>query len=129
MAEFGKGDNRDINISSASGLDKPEILKTGEDVFSVLEGVSMQHLINGASNQYAASLIYAQPTTGDRYDVLVVMMSGFAGDVLVVYFNTNEATVTGFQDAKLTLQGGNLTVVPAKEADSTAFSFQINSPM
>lgn len=117
----------EFRIAAVSGLDASSIFETGNAVFNVLNQVSLSQMINGGNNQEAAAFLYAEPTADGKYDFLLVVMSGYSGDVSVLYTVIDEVTRNAFQSAKLTIEGPSLTITPLKIPGTKTFNIVIDT--
>ena len=117
-----------IKVASAADLDAQQVLETGNAVYTILNQVPMKYMINGANNNLAGAFLYATPIDGGGYDFLVVTMSGYAGAVSFIHYEIGAATKDAFQNAKLELQGANLTITPENAGENSAYVIRINGP-
>lgn len=51
----------DVSIATAYDLDRVKVKQVGDDMFSVLNNIGLQYVINGATNNLVAGFIYAKP--------------------------------------------------------------------
>lgn len=105
-----------VKIAAASDLGASSILQTGNAVYTILNQVPLEFMINGANNNLACAFIYATPCADDRYDCLMVLMSGYAGDVAIVYMTCDKSTKEKLQNANVSIHGPSLTVTNPGES-------------
>ena len=117
----------EFKIATAYNLSAVKIFETGNAIFAILNQVPLSRMINGGNNQQAAAFVYAEPTADGKYDFLVVTMSGYSGDVCALYTVVNEATIDAFQNAKLTIEGPTLSLVPMKSPGANKFNIAIDT--
>ncbi len=115
-----------FKVATASGLNGMQIKETGNAALAILNLVPLKHMINGADNDLVGAFLYATPAGDGKYDFLAVIMSGYAGDVCVVYTSINSATKDAFQQAKLSMEGPCLTIIPKRTEGSSPFNIIIN---
>ena len=101
-----------LEIAKASKLDAKEIKATGDCVMNILDKVALTDRIICSSNKQVGIFIYASPTCHDLYEMLLVTMSGYRGDVNIIYNTINEATLQSLQEASVRMQNSNLVVLP-----------------
>ena len=110
-------DNKTYNtgwfeIAKATKLDAKEIKATGDCVMSILDRVALTNRIICSYNKQVGIFIYATPKGQDLYEMLLVTMSGYRGDVNIIYNTINEATLQSLQEASVSMQDANLVVLP-----------------
>lgn len=124
-----KADNvGSFKVATASGLDGKKIYETGNAALTILNQVPLMHMVNGANNNLVGAFLYATPNRDGKYDFLVVAMSGYVGDVTIIYTTIDEATKNSFQQAKLTMEGASLKIIPERTKGSSPFNILINGP-
>ncbi len=108
--------NGTMLASHAVGLDRTEIAKTGNATYAILNPVPLSYMINGGNNGYVAAFVYSTPNENGTNDILVVIMSGEQGDVTYLYVtNVEDIDKIAFINAKLTMQGNSLSLIPQSD--------------
>lgn len=110
-----------LKIASAYNLDAARIFETGTAACAILNQVPMSQMIVGANNEDVAAFVYATQAEVDKYDLLVVVMSGYHGDIKITYTTESEATVNAFQQSKVYMQGAELEILPDYSQGGSAF--------
>ena len=101
-----------FEIAKASKLDAKEIKATGDCVMNILDQVTLTDRIICSYNKQVGIFIYATPKGQDLYEMLLVTMSGYRGDVNIIYNTINVATLQSLQEASVGMQNANLVVLP-----------------
>ena len=101
-----------FEIAKATRLDAKEIKATGDCVMNILDKVTLSDRIICSYNKQLGIFIYASPKGQDLYEMLLVTMSGYRGDVNIIYNTINEATLQSLQEASVSMQDANLVVLP-----------------
>ena len=101
-----------LEIAKASKLDAKEIKATGDFVMTILDKVALTNKIICSYNKQVGIFIYATPKGQELYEMLLVTMSGYRGDVDIIYNTINEATLQSLQEASVRMQNANLVVLP-----------------
>ena len=101
-----------LEIAAASRLDAKQIKDTGDSVLNILDKVALTDRIICGYNKQVGIFIYATPKGQDLYEMLLVTMSGYRGDVNIIYNTINEATLQSLQEASVRMQDANLVVLP-----------------
>lgn len=103
--KFGKHEVRVEKSAVAMNLDRQQIEATGNAMYSILDGVPMGYIVNGATNHLAAGFVYANHISSDKNEVLIVACSGGAGMYMATYGTASDSTVEALQMAPLSMQG------------------------
>lgn len=111
IIKFGKYDVKVEKNAGANNLDCQQIEKTGNAMFSILDGVPMEYIINGATNHLAAGFVYAKQLSADKNEILIVSCSGEAGYYGAIYGTANDSTVNALQISPLLMQGQKFLLV------------------
>lgn len=106
-----------VGMASATSLDAAGILQTGNAVYTILNQVPLEYMINGANNNLVSAFIYATPTADNRYDCLMVLMSGYGGDVGIISMTCDKNIKEELQNAVVTMRGASLTIKSLKGSD------------
>ena len=101
-----------LEIAKATSLDAKQIKATGDFVLNILDKVTLTDRIICSYNKQVGIFIYATPKSQDFYEMLMVTMSGYRGDVNILYNTINEATLQSLQEASVRMQNANLVVLP-----------------
>lgn len=101
-----------FEIAKATKLDAKEIKATGDCVMNILDLVPLSDRIICSYNKQVGIFIYATPKGQDSYEMLLVTISGYWGDVNIIYNTINEATLKSLQEASVRMQNANLVVLP-----------------
>ena len=101
-----------FEIAKATKLDANEIKATGDCVMNILDQITLTDRIICSYNKQVGIFIYATPKGQDFYEMLLVTMSGYRGDVNIIYNTINEATLLSLQEASVRMQNANLVVLP-----------------
>ena len=101
-----------LEIAVATKLDAKEIKTTGDCVMNILDKVALTDRIICSYNKKVGIFIYATPHGQDFYEMLLVTMNGYRGDVNIIYNTINEATLQSLQEASVRMQNDNLVVLP-----------------
>lgn len=104
-----------VQTSMAHNLDRTEIFKSGNATYAILNQIPLSYMINGGNNGYVAAFIYSAPNENGSNDILLVIMSGAQGDLTFTYIpDANENSKVNLTEAKLTMQGASLSIIPQK---------------
>lgn len=104
-----------VRTAMAHGLNRTEIFKTGNATLAILNQIPLSYMINGGNNGYVGAFIYSSPNENGSYDLLIVTMSGEQGDLTFNYIpDANENSKKNLTEAKLTMQGASLSIIPQK---------------
>lgn len=106
-----------VEIASAVHLDASGILQTGNAVYTILNQVPLEYMINGANNNLVSAFIYATPSTDNKYDCLIVLMNGYAGDVGIIYMTCDKIIKEELQNAAVTIHKASLSIKSPKGSD------------
>ena len=102
-------------VAGCKNLDSTQIRKTGNAVYNILNSVPLTDMIIGANNNQSGVFIYTTPKDDDYYDMLLVLMSGYLGNVTIIYNTINKATLQSLQEASVCMQGSSLSVIPNRK--------------
>ena len=103
-----------FEIAKATKLDANQIKATGDSVMTILEKIAVTDRIICCYNKQVGIFIHASPKGQDIYEMLLVTMSGYRGDVNIIYNTINEATLQSLQEASVRMQNANLVVLPKR---------------
>lgn len=105
-----------MQSAKATGLNREEIKATGNATFAILNQIPLSCMINGGSNGLVAAFVYCTPNETGSNDMLIVTMSGEQGDLTYLYItNLDEAQKLYIQEAKLTMEGNSLSIIPSEQ--------------
>lgn len=110
IIKFGKYEVKVEKNVGAANLDRKQIEKTGNAMFSILDRVPMKYIINGATNNLSAGFVYSNKLSADKNEVLIVACSGEAGMYGATYGTANDSTIYALQMAPLSMQGQIFTL-------------------
>ncbi len=110
VIKFGKYEVKVENNVGATNLDREQIKNTGDTMFSILDRVPMEYIVNGATNNLAAGFVYANQLSTDKNEVLIVACSGEAGMYYATYGIANDSTVYALRLCPLSMQGQRFTL-------------------
>ena len=114
------------NLATAYNLNAPQIKETGDAAYTILNQVPMVRMINGANNNDVAAFVYAEPTSENSNDMLIVAMSGYRGSVVFMYVeNVPDALCTAIQNAPVEMAGNYLSLKAKLQGDDE-FSIILN---
>lgn len=108
--KFGKYEIKVEKCAVAMNLDRRQIESTGNAMYSILNKVPMEYIVNGATNHLAAGFVYANRLSADKSEVLMVACSGAAGMYTAYYGTASDSTVDALQMAPLSMQGQHFTL-------------------
>lgn len=98
-------------FAAANNLNESQILESGNAVYTILNQVPLARMINGGNNNSVAAFVYATPEcTNGIYEVLIVLMSGKAGDISVIYGGIDEAAKNALQSAPLKMESDTISI-------------------
>lgn len=107
----------DVAMASATNLDAARILQTGNSVYTILNQIPLEYMINGANNNLVSAFIYATPCADNRYDCLMALMSGYTGDVGIISMTCDKNTKDELQNANVTMHGASLSIKGPEGSD------------
>lgn len=98
-------------IASVDNLNESQIFESGNAVYTILNQVPLSRMINGGNNNTVAAFVYTTPeSTNGIYEVLIVLMSGKAGDISVIYGGIDEAAKNALQSAPLKMESDTISI-------------------
>lgn len=108
-----------IKVAMAHNLDGDEIKTSGDATLAILNQIPLSYMINGGNNGSVAAFVYCISNESGSNDMLIVTMSGEQGDLTYLYAtNVDENSKIRLQEAKLTMEGHSLSIIPRQ---STGF--------
>lgn len=110
IIKFGKYEVKVDKNVGVTNLDRQQIKKTGDTMFSILDRVPMKYIVNGATNHLVAGFVYANQLSTDKNEVLIVAASGEIGMYSASYGIANDSTVYALRMSPLLMQGQTLTL-------------------
>lgn len=100
-------------VSRVVGLNREEIKATGDATLAVLDQIPLTSMINGGCNGLVGAFVYSAINEAGANDVLIVTMSGEQGDLTYLFVtDLDEYSKLCLQDAKLTMEGSSLSIIP-----------------
>lgn len=100
-------------VSRVVGLNREEIKATGDATLAVLDQIPLTSMINGGCNGLVEAFVYSAINEAGTNDVLIVTMSGEQGDLTYLFVtDLDEYSKLCLQDAKLTMEGSSLSIIP-----------------
>lgn len=109
-------------IARAENLNASQILESGNAVYTILNQVPMTWMINGGNNHSVAAFVYATPESKNGlHESLIILMTGKAGDITVIYGGIDDATKTALQNAPLYMDGASIRI-SASLPDGNSFN-------
>lgn len=121
--KFGSHEVKVEKSAVAMNLDKQQIEAVGNAMYSILDGVPMGYIVNGATNHLAAGFVYANHISSDKNEVLIVAASGRAGLYMAAYGTASDSTVEALQMAPLSMQGQQFTLQLEDTPDHQVYLF------
>lgn len=102
-----------MEVAKAVNLNREEIETTGDATLAVLNQVPLKSVINGGCNGLVGAFVYCAVNEGGTNDMLIVTMSGEQGDLTYLFVtDLDEYSKLCLQEAKLTMEGSSLSIVP-----------------
>lgn len=111
-----------VRTAMAHHLDREEIYKSGNATYAILNQIPLSYMINGGNNGYVGAFVYSSPNEDGSNDLLIVTMSGAQGDLTFIYVtDADENSKINLTEAKLTMQGASLSIIPQKSDGNVNF--------
>lgn len=118
----------DWQIATAYNLGPSQISETVNAEYTILNQVPLTYMINGANNGLTSVFAYATPNADGTYDMLFAIMNGYHGEVVFMLTTVDKTIRDAIQNAKLTMQGASLTLIPENANATSPFSITISGP-
>lgn len=102
-----------MEAARAVNLNREEIKATGDATLAVLNQIPLTSMINGGCNGLVGAFVYSAVNEAGTNDMLIVTMSGEQGDLTYLFVtDLDEYSKSCLQDAKLTMEGSSLSIIP-----------------
>jgi len=103
-----------VSIAMATELDQCKVKQVGDDMYSILNTIGLQYVVNGATNNLVAGFIYANSIGENLNEILLVACTGEEGAFAVIYGTADNYTVGYLQNSPLYMVGPKLAIEPTE---------------
>lgn len=111
-------------IATAADLSRVRTAEAMDSVYSVLNQLPIEYMINGANNGTVGCFIYSVPDGDGKYEILMAVLSPCTGNMEFTFLRADERIRDAIRNATVRMQGTCLTIVYPENSESHIINIQ-----